>query len=376
MLSQRPIYNELLKRVAYEILLPKDILLNQEIVDTFLSVINISDKKLPLFIPIRLKSLIEELPEPIENQIVFLIDAEEINSKYSLDEFSQLNESSNSLAVVFNNLEQLSFLNVADYICLTEEFINQAGITRLVRYSKEKQRKLMGYSLEAPESYEKCRSLDFDFYCGNFLYKPVDIRDEEIAGNKLNLLVLIQKIHHNSCDIQAISKIIKSDPLLSYQLLRVANAATYFSYPIESIEQAIARIGLINLKKWVMIFSMKNISDKPIEILESSLVRAYMCQELIRELDESKMQLAYTVGLLSVIDSLLNKPMNQVLEKINLVTEITDALLFRTGPFGAILALVIAYEAGDWEHVPKRVFNNVHLNEIYLEALRNREVLE
>ena len=66
--------------------------------------------------------------------------------------------------------------------------------------------------------------------------------------------------------------------------------------------------------------------------------------------------------------------MNKILEKIDLASEITDALLSRTGPFGAILSLVIAYEAGDWENVPKRVFSHVNLNEIYLDALKHRKV--
>ena len=375
MLSQRPIYNELLKSVAYEILLDKDMELNQEIVAVFLSIVSTSDKKLPMFVPISLKPFIEELADSLDNKIVFLIEAEEINSKLSLDELNELNEGPFSLALVFSNSEQLGFLNFAEYICLREGLINKADISKLVNYSKAKQRKLMGYSLSAPESYEKCKSLNLDLYCGNFLYKPVEVNDEEIAGNKLNLLVLIQKLHQDDCDLIAISKVIKNDPLLSYQLLRVANAATYFSsQPIESIEQAISRLGLINLKNWVTIFSMKNISDKPIEILESSLVRAYMCQELIRGLDEHKVQLAYTVGLLSIIDSLLNKPMIQVLGKIYLAREITDALLTRTGTIGAVLSLVIAYEAGDWENVPKRIFNPINLNEIYLEALRRRHV--
>ena len=110
MLSKRPIYNQQLKCVAYEILLPKDMPLNQEIVDTFLSIITISDNKLPIFVPIRLKLLIERLEKPIENKIVLLIDASEIDAKYSLAELSRY---SFPLAVVFSDSEQLAFLNIS-----------------------------------------------------------------------------------------------------------------------------------------------------------------------------------------------------------------------------------------------------------------------
>ena len=69
--------------------------------------------------------------------------------------------------------------------------------------------------------------MTMDYYCGDFLFKPVIDEQIDIAANKLNLLQLIQSLQKEDCDLHKISVIIQTDPLLSYQLLRLANSATF-----------------------------------------------------------------------------------------------------------------------------------------------------
>lgn len=366
MFAKRPIYNQQLKCVAFEVLSSEEAELDEEQAHNLLDLIHHSDGHLPLFIPFSFKAFIESIQPPLQNPVILKLPAEEIESHYSVDE---LKNSLFSIALLIDTPQQLAWLNLAEYIGLTEHLMSGSDLTKVVKYSKDKHRKVIAYSLAHPLNFEKCKQMTMDYYCGDFLFKPLE-EGEEIAANKLNLLQLIQKIQLEDCDLNAISSIIQTDPLLTFQLLKVANSVGFSgSTTISSIDQAVARLGLINLKNWVMLFSMKNISDKPLEILESGLIRAYMAQELAKTTTDVSGQTAYTVGLLSILDCLLNKPMDKLIKQIALPKTLVKALLHQEGPLGEILGVVTAYEAGNWDKIPHDGFNGVDLSKLYIDSL-------
>ena len=366
MLVKRPIYNQQLKCVAFEILSYENLKPSEEVTNRLFELIKNSDTQLPLFIPFALKTLLEGVEVPIENPIILKIKAEEIESVYSLNE---LQESAFSIALLINTPQQLAWLNFAEYIALTEQLMNAADVTKVVNFTKAKNRKVIAYNLDQPISFDKCKAMTIDYYCGDFLFKPLENDGIDIAANKLNMLHLIQTLQGDSCDFYKISAIIQTDPLLSFQLLKVANSVGFSGgQAIQSIEQAVARLGIVNLKNWILLLSMKNISDKPVEILESGLIRAYMAEHLAKAADISS-QSAYTAGLLSILDCLLNKPMPELIKQITLADEIKDALMNNSGPLGELLSIVIAYEEGHWEEVTDPLFKGQDLSQLYIESL-------
>lgn len=367
MLIKRPIYNQKLNCVAFEILSHQKALQSEENTNMLYDLIINADTQLPLFIPFGLKSKLEQFEIPIENPIILKLDAEDVESIYTL---AELQDSVFSIALLINTPQQLAFLNCAEYIGLTEQLMDSADLTKVVNFSKSKQRKVIAYGLAKPLNFDRCKAMTMDYYCGDFLFKPVESDLKDIAANKLNLLHLIQGLQKEDCDFKAISTIIQNDPLLSFQLLKVANSAAFSGYQaIESIDQAITRLGLVNLKNWVMVLSMKNISDKPIEILESGLIRAHMTEAIAKKRSDIPPQSGYTAGLLSILDCLLNKPMAELVEQITLGEDIKNALISHSGPLGELLSTIIAYEEGHWENVPEQHIIDLDLSKIYIDCL-------
>ena len=367
MLVKRPIYNQKLKCVAFEILSHQHSQLNEELTSHFFELINHSDTDLPLFIPFSLKKALERAEPQITNPIILKLQAEDIESVYSL---SELEESLFSIALLINTPQQLAWLNFAEYIGLTEQLMNGADVTKVVDFSKAKNRKVIAYNLEKPISFDKCKAMTMDYYCGDFLFRPVEDDTTDIAGNKLNILQLIQTLQDENCAFNDVSNIIQTDPLLSFQLLKVANSAGFSGdQAIESMDQAVIRLGLVNLKNWIMLLSMKNISDKPVEILESGLIRAHMAEQLAKTSSEFTSQSAYTAGLLSILDCLLNKPISELIKQITLSEEIKDALMNKTGPLGELLSLVVAYEEGHWENIRENQFKGQDISKVYIDSL-------
>ena len=367
MLIKRPIYNQQLKCVAFEVLSHQHTKQDEQLDTLLLELITNSDTQLPLFIPFALKALLDKFETPIENPIILKLLAEDIESIYSLTE---LENSLFSIALIITTPQQLAWLNFAEYIGLTEELMSKNDLTKVVKFSRDNQRKVIAYGIDKALSFDKCKAMTMDYYCGDFLFKPLEDDKTDITANKLNLLQLIQSIQHKDCNLKDFSDIIQNDPLLSFQLLKVANLGVFSGYQaIESIDQAINRLGIINLKNWIMILSLKNISDKPKEILESGLIRAHMAEELAKKSTNISAQCAYTVGLLSILDCLLNKPMPELINQITLAEEIKNALTNKTGPLGELLSLVVAYEEGHWEEVPHTSCNGLDLSKLYIDCL-------
>jgi len=78
--------------------------------------------------------------------------------------------------------------------------------------------------------------------------------------------------------------------------------------------------------------------------------------------------MAFTVGLFSLLDTLMCAPMEFLLPQLRLAPEISDALTGRSGPFGAILQQILAWEANELTSAqvpPQRI---QRLATIYLNA--------
>ena len=105
------------------------------------------------------------------------------------------------------------------------------------------------------------------------------------------------------------------------------------------------------------------------EILETGLMRAHMSEKLMRNINEEMTSQAYTVGLLSILDSLLNRTMKQLLKKISLSEALKEAILNKKGILGEILALVSAYVEGDWHKVDKTQYAGQDLSQVYIECM-------
>jgi EAL and modified HD-GYP domain-containing signal transduction protein len=92
--------------------------------------------------------------------------------------------------------------------------------------------------------------------------------------------------------------------------------------------------------------------DKPDEIITSSVIRARF-GELIASLIglQNRSSEFFLMGLLSLIDALLDRPMQEILAELPLANEIKEALTGRLNLFGEVYRLILAYEKADWIQV-------------------------
>jgi EAL and modified HD-GYP domain-containing signal transduction protein len=225
-------------------------------------------------------------------------------------------------------------------------------LARTVKQLSNKDVTLLAEKVETYQEYKLAMQLGFDLFQGYFFSRPEVLAGKDIAPAKLPLLQIIHEINKTSVDVDLLERIIQSDLSVSYKLLRYINSA-YFKRvkEIGSIRQAIVYLGERELRRFVSLIVMAELAeDKPAELIRASIIRARFC-ELIGELTPANQLTSeyFTLGLFSLIDAMLDSPMEKIMAGLPLTQDLKCALCRDEGQLADVLALVAAYEKGDWE---------------------------
>jgi c-di-GMP phosphodiesterase len=152
-------------------------------------------------------------------------------------------------------------------------------------------------------------------------------------------------------DFDRLEALIARDLELSYRLLRYANSA-FFSRrrEIGTVREAITLIGERMTRRWALVVALAGSSPRPDELLTDALVRGRTMELVAVELPGLNADHAFTVGLFSMLPSLVNRPMEQALDGVGLPGDIEAALLDGRPPYGSILDRLVCHLAGDFAY--------------------------
>jgi c-di-GMP-related signal transduction protein len=218
-------------------------------------------------------------------------------------------------------------------------------------------------------TYERCLELPLQAIQGRYLLIPQPVAVPVLTANRLSMLRLMRVLQESNPGPVELGNIIRDDAVLSYKLLSCVNSA-YFALPrqLKSVQQAAIFFGVTRMRNWIDTMSMCSMDDRPPELLRAALIRAHMCEKLASGMPSGHSEMAFTVGLFSLLDTLMCAPMEFLLTHLRLVPEISNALTRREGPFGPLLDQIIAWEAGELTSarvLPQRIHR---LAGVYLEA--------
>ena len=213
--------------------------------------------------------------------------------------------------------------------------------------------RLIAENIQSMEDYEKLKAQGgYHFYEGPFYRIPITKGETEVAPLKINYLSLLNVVNAPDYDLTKAADIISRDTALVISLLEIVNRMSRNS-KITSIRHAAAMLGQKELKKWITTAVAKELcSDKPNEITRLSLLRAKFAENLAPSYGLAlKSDELFLMGLFSVLDIILSKPMEEALQMVNVSKEISDALLNEKGDFYKVYYFVKMYEAGDFNEL-------------------------
>jgi len=251
-----------------------------------------------------------------------------------------------------DRLEMRPFLDVADFVKI--DFMSTAPNERLRLVHKFRNWgiPLIAEKVETEKEFKNGVEMGFEYFQGYFFCRPEMVSRKAIPANSLMYLRLLQSIYRPDLDLTEIADLMKQEASLSYRLLRYLNSPAFpLIADIHSIPQAVGLLGERLLKKWIALVCVAGIGEgKPPELIKIPLLRARFC-ELLGEKSGMARQAneLFLLGLLSMMDVLLERPMPEVLEDLPVNEEIKDALNGKPGRFRKVFEVALDYDAGNWE---------------------------
>jgi EAL and modified HD-GYP domain-containing signal transduction protein len=216
---------------------------------------------------------------------------------------------------------------------------------QLSRRFKASNKKMLAEKVETIEEFELCLQLGFDYFQGYYFAKPVILSGKKLTPSQLSILQLINQIVADA-ETAAIERTIKTDASLVLNLLRLVNSPGIgTTQRIETLNQALMVLGRVQLQRWLQILLYANHGKSsaiasPLLILATT--RGKLLELIAQKLQPGNRSIAdksFTVGIMSLMDTLFGQPMEKILEQISVAQEVRDALLFRKGTYGDMLKL-------------------------------------
>lgn len=268
------------------------------------------------------------------------------------------------------------FLPYISYIKVDVLQFNILQISRYLRRIAKYSLLLLAEKVETAEQFEKLKMLGFHLFQGYLFARPEMLKQKQLSPNKANLLELIAEASKVELNFELLADICQRDLGLSYKLLRFVNNSLFAArQPISSLKLAMVSMGEPELKKFLALLALANLSDSAQDNrLTTALVRARFCDLLaIQKRLSSNPPSAFLTGLFSNVHEIIEQPQHLMLDQLPLEVEIKQALLVQTGLLGQMLQLTLAFERGDWQQTVslKQKINDIaELAEVYQEAVR------
>jgi c-di-GMP-related signal transduction protein len=230
---------------------------------------------------------------------------------------------------------------------------------------------LLAEKVETREEFEQAFEMGYQYFQGYFFSKPIIIQTKDIPSSKLNYLRIIREVNKSDLDFESLEDIIKNEIALSYKLLRYLNSAFFgLRVKVSSIRQALALLGEKEIKKWVTLVTLANMGqDKPDELVSTAIARGKFCELVSPEIGfGNRSSDFFLLGMFSVIDALIDRPLPEILNEISLIEDVEAALLGEDNKLKQVFDLNLSYEKGEWKNVAE-LSTGLKLDEAKLPAL-------
>ncbi len=265
---------------------------------------------------------------------------------------------------------------LADIIKVDFRLTGQRERSAIVSRYAGRNIRMLAEKVETQEEFAAGVQMGYSLFQGYFFCRPEMLQHHDLPSSKVAYLELLHAATASEFDVQRLALKIKHEPSLTFRLLRYLNSAAFgLRSEIHSVAHALSLLGERELRKWIAVVSVGVLADgKPDELMTVPLVRGRFC-ELLAPLAGMPGHASdlFLMGLLSVMDAILDKPLDSILAELPVRGEIKDALQAQKGLYWQLLEIAMAYERADWEKVGALVsatgMNEEKVSSLYVSAV-------
>jgi len=256
-----------------------------------------------------------------------------------------------------------SLTDLADIIKVDLRATSPADAATMVKRYGPWRCRMLAEKVETRAEFLTAKKAGFLYFQGYFFRRPETLTTHEIPANRINYLRMLKAVSRPELDEREIENLVKSEAALCYRLLRYLNSAAFgFANEIHSVRHALAILGEREVRRWIrLVATLGAGQNKPSELVLSALVRARFCELLSPKIAHGDSDL-FLMGLLSMMDVILEIPMSQVLDNVPIDQETKSMLLGGASRLRPFYQLMLAQESGEWK-TASDLTSQLHLNE-------------
>jgi c-di-GMP-related signal transduction protein len=218
--------------------------------------------------------------------------------------------------------------DLADIIKVDLRATSAADAVAMVKRYGPWRCRMLAEKVETREEFVATSKAGFRYFQGYFFRRPETLTAREIPGNRLNYLRMLTAVSQPELDLRGIENLVKGETSLCYRLLRYLNSAAFgFGAEIHSVRHALSILGEREVRRWIrLVATLGAGQDKASDLVLASLVRARFCELLSPKIQHGDSDL-FLMGMLSLMDNILEIPMSQVLDNVPIDQESKAVLL-------------------------------------------------
>lgn len=211
--------------------------------------------------------------------------------------------------------------------------------------------KLVADHVYEAAQYEMTKGLGFDAFQGSFFSRPEPLPSADLPQSTVAAMRLMGMARDQNVSDRQLEDILTTDPVLTFQLLRLVNSAAVGMRGVSSIGQALRLIGRNAFQRWLAVAvaaSRRSTSGADQELVRQAVERGRLLEQLADPTRDAGT--LFLVGLFSLLDGVFRMPLPEILSRVVLSDEANLALLQRQGPYATAIGFAEAYELGLFEH--------------------------
>lgn len=273
----------------------------------------------------------------------------------------------------FDPILQLMNVIKVDFLQTTQE--TQEKIAKKHRYNRNIS--LLAEKVEDRETFERARRWGYKQFQGYFFARATPISKTIPDINAATYVRLLRELNEPDVDLFGCSEIIRTDPVLTYHLLKKVNTMQYYrGNSVKAISQMVAYLGIDELYHWVILTMARDVnrtySD---ETVREAYLRGIFMERLMKNSPYSKKNLAgFLLGIFSMMDQIMDDQFANILDGIMLPQEVLDILLHdKDNELRQYLEFAKEYEKNQATTLPELNMDQNQVVNLYMKCMKETD---
>jgi EAL and modified HD-GYP domain-containing signal transduction protein len=214
---------------------------------------------------------------------------------------------------------------------------------------------LIAYKIEFHEMLEAYEQFGFHYFQGYYFAKSHLIMHSRLDPKYLNVLSLFSLLQTDA-SIEQIYELFQRDSSLSLQLIQfLTSTHPQYVHTASSIKEMLERLGKNALTQWLLLIIYSKSGTMSADEVNQNSTFAHNRVNLMLKLlhlvspnpTQKLIEEARLIALLSLLEKLMNVPLETIFQSLNSSHEVKDALIINAGMLGRIYAAVLKLEIDD-----------------------------